>query len=363
MARHAIDGGAHLVVGHHPHVIQPIEVYRGVPIVYSVGNLAFDQTFPETFPAIVVEARLERGRAAEVAVRPIYLEGFTPRALAGDDAVRVLRDLAARSAPLGALLDIDAAAARATVRAAMPAPAERVVEVSAPLLHGATRRSLPVRVVDGAEFVVRVDAPPGVSIDLARPLLPTGLDDGGADDVPGPLGWTIVGAEKSLAPHHDGGAEVRLRRSRASAEDSTVRSSGRLQIAPGARLTLAGRFRRDVDAGEAIARLVLFADREVGAEPVAIAEARGASDDWRAFSVDLVAPPAARYVQVQLVHAPPTRGREGVAAFAGVELLEWSGAFGTGDVPFSPATHLALQGAGGEASATVRLSTLPRRTP
>jgi hypothetical protein len=76
-----------------------------------------------------------------------------------------------------------------------------------------------------------------------------------------------------------------------------------------------------------------------------------------------VAPPAARYVQVQLVHAPPTRGREGVAAFAGVELLEWSGAFGTGDVPFSPATHLALQGAGGEASATVRLSTLPRRTP
>ncbi|ATY15420.1 poly-gamma-glutamate biosynthesis protein [Amycolatopsis sp. AA4] len=40
---HAIvDAGADLVVGHGPHTVQPVEVYRGRPILYSLGNLVFD---------------------------------------------------------------------------------------------------------------------------------------------------------------------------------------------------------------------------------------------------------------------------------------------------------------------------------
>jgi len=38
-----IDAGASLVIGHHPHVIQPREVYRGGLIFYSLGNFVFDQ--------------------------------------------------------------------------------------------------------------------------------------------------------------------------------------------------------------------------------------------------------------------------------------------------------------------------------
>jgi AmmeMemoRadiSam system protein B len=48
MARRWIDAGAKLVVGTHPHVVQPVAVYNGVPIVYSLGNLLFDQTEPDT---------------------------------------------------------------------------------------------------------------------------------------------------------------------------------------------------------------------------------------------------------------------------------------------------------------------------
>jgi poly-gamma-glutamate synthesis protein (capsule biosynthesis protein) len=42
MARVAIDAGADLVVGAHPHIIQPYEMYRGKPIIYSLGNFVFD---------------------------------------------------------------------------------------------------------------------------------------------------------------------------------------------------------------------------------------------------------------------------------------------------------------------------------
>ena len=44
-ARAAVDAGATMVVTHHPHVIQGMEIYTGKPIVYSCGNFIFDQMF------------------------------------------------------------------------------------------------------------------------------------------------------------------------------------------------------------------------------------------------------------------------------------------------------------------------------
>lgn len=42
-ARALIDAGADAIIGHHPHVVQNIEGYRGAPIFYSLGNCIFDQ--------------------------------------------------------------------------------------------------------------------------------------------------------------------------------------------------------------------------------------------------------------------------------------------------------------------------------
>jgi len=41
LAYYAIDNGADLVIGHHPHVLQGIEKYKGKYIVYSLGNFCF----------------------------------------------------------------------------------------------------------------------------------------------------------------------------------------------------------------------------------------------------------------------------------------------------------------------------------
>lgn len=46
-ARAAIDAGAELVIGHHPHWIQTIEQYKGKWIFYSLGNLVFDQMWSQ----------------------------------------------------------------------------------------------------------------------------------------------------------------------------------------------------------------------------------------------------------------------------------------------------------------------------
>ncbi|HIQ56730.1 TPA: CapA family protein, partial [Candidatus Gracilibacteria bacterium] len=38
-----IDAGADIVIGHHPHVVQPMEIYNDKYIFYSLGNFVFDQ--------------------------------------------------------------------------------------------------------------------------------------------------------------------------------------------------------------------------------------------------------------------------------------------------------------------------------
>jgi poly-gamma-glutamate synthesis protein (capsule biosynthesis protein) len=55
MAEDWIDAGADVVVGSHPHVVQDVGVYKGKPIIYSLGNFLFDQNqMPETKQGMVL---------------------------------------------------------------------------------------------------------------------------------------------------------------------------------------------------------------------------------------------------------------------------------------------------------------------
>ncbi|MFH1894806.1 MAG: CapA family protein [Patescibacteria group bacterium] len=52
----AIDAGADLVVGHHPHVVQKYEIYKDKYIFYSLGNFVFDHNFSkETMQGLMVK--------------------------------------------------------------------------------------------------------------------------------------------------------------------------------------------------------------------------------------------------------------------------------------------------------------------
>ncbi|OGF25454.1 AmmeMemoRadiSam system protein B [Candidatus Falkowbacteria bacterium RIFOXYB2_FULL_34_18] len=47
LAHELIDAGADLIIGHHPHVVQGVEIYKNRAIFYSLGNFIFDQYFNE----------------------------------------------------------------------------------------------------------------------------------------------------------------------------------------------------------------------------------------------------------------------------------------------------------------------------
>ena len=77
LAHAAIDAGADVVFGHHPHWVQGIEIYQGKPIFYSLGNFVFDQMeSKQTREGIAVQLDYWKNNLIEARVLPIYMEDF-----------------------------------------------------------------------------------------------------------------------------------------------------------------------------------------------------------------------------------------------------------------------------------------------
>jgi poly-gamma-glutamate synthesis protein (capsule biosynthesis protein) len=56
-----VDSGADFIIGHHPHVRQPAEIYQGKAIFYSLGNFIFDQGPGETSKGYAVQTDIMNG--------------------------------------------------------------------------------------------------------------------------------------------------------------------------------------------------------------------------------------------------------------------------------------------------------------
>ncbi|HXK31935.1 MAG TPA: CapA family protein, partial [Candidatus Paceibacterota bacterium] len=70
----AIEAGADLIVGHHPHVVQRDEKYEQKYIFYSLGNFIFDQSFSEqTMQSEIVEITIENKKIKEVTAKQIKI--------------------------------------------------------------------------------------------------------------------------------------------------------------------------------------------------------------------------------------------------------------------------------------------------
>ena len=110
LARLAIDEGADLVCGHHPHVLQGIEEYRGKNIVYSLGNFCFGgnsnptdkdtMIFQQTFT--LTKDGLKEDNVTNIIPCSLSsqknLNNYQPTPATGAEATRILKKIEERSA-------------------------------------------------------------------------------------------------------------------------------------------------------------------------------------------------------------------------------------------------------------------------
>jgi hypothetical protein len=76
LGKAAIDAGADLVIGNHPHWAEGMEVYKGKPIWYALGNFVFDQTWSEyTMEGMTLELTFRGKELAQARMRPHLILG------------------------------------------------------------------------------------------------------------------------------------------------------------------------------------------------------------------------------------------------------------------------------------------------
>jgi poly-gamma-glutamate synthesis protein (capsule biosynthesis protein) len=78
-------------LGHHPHVLQGIEEYRGKLIFYSLGNFVFDrQIQPGTEETFILELTISGGKWEEAVLVPIKIADCRPRPVEGKEGEEIL---------------------------------------------------------------------------------------------------------------------------------------------------------------------------------------------------------------------------------------------------------------------------------
>ncbi len=103
----AIDNGADLVICHHPHIIHGVELYNGKLIAHSLGNFAFDLDYPETYPSMILNTKVNETGFYEFTITPVYIDDYIPQRAEGGLGLHILDYIAQLSKDLNTYLKVD----------------------------------------------------------------------------------------------------------------------------------------------------------------------------------------------------------------------------------------------------------------
>ena len=109
-ARWLVDRGVDVVHGHSAHVIQGIEVYRGRPICYDLGDYVDDYLVKDGLHndrSVRVELAVEDGRLDRLHVAPVEIVDERVRTTTGDAAAWIRERVASLSAEFGTTVERD----------------------------------------------------------------------------------------------------------------------------------------------------------------------------------------------------------------------------------------------------------------
>lgn len=109
-AHAAIDAGADIILGHHPHVPGGIEVYKEKVIIYSFGNFIFGHTYNSWMDNYLVRLNLSPTQIEKVEIIPISGEGKSlaqPQVLMGKSARILLKDIQTLTENLNTRMEVE----------------------------------------------------------------------------------------------------------------------------------------------------------------------------------------------------------------------------------------------------------------
>ncbi len=104
LAHQTINAGADLIIGHHPHVVQGLEIYKGRLIAYSLGNFIFGSYSQRAIRSMLIKLYYGTAGIKQCKIYPINVNNgeieFQPKLLQGEDKIQFINELNSISAEL-----------------------------------------------------------------------------------------------------------------------------------------------------------------------------------------------------------------------------------------------------------------------
>lgn len=100
LAHGLIDAGADVIIGHHPHVVEEVELYKNKPIFYSLGNFVFDQYFSTDVEQGLLVGMVITPEKVTYHIFPLHSTASVPMLMSEDARTAFLRGLADRSSDM-----------------------------------------------------------------------------------------------------------------------------------------------------------------------------------------------------------------------------------------------------------------------
>lgn len=89
-ARMWIRSGADMIIGSHPHVIQDMQIIEGKPVIYSLGNFVFDQTFSKETQQGLILAGIISDQEIKISFIPTEQKNLKPQLIVGDEKKSII---------------------------------------------------------------------------------------------------------------------------------------------------------------------------------------------------------------------------------------------------------------------------------
>ncbi len=332
LRHYAIDQGADLVICHHPHVIQGVEVYDGGLIAHSLGNFVFDLSYNETLPSMLLDVHIEEKRPAGATVFPLWIEGDIPVSATGELARNILDYLTHYSRLLGthlvrpsselyALVQFDSSYATITDQTVETLLFEESVD-------GVRSPALPL---DQAGYLTAVEveeAPASLELRFGRDVLLWGnMEEEGAEP------WNLNSAYENYTEQeaHGGQRSLRIALPTSVTNNYITDFRRRVKLQTNAQYSFSGWLMTSGSEGASF-QVGVYSGRDDGYGEVWESAMLSGDNGWTHVQLDIdELPENGRFLNVRCNLDPPSE-RTATAYYDDVKFIEWT-EWSSGDVP------------------------------
>jgi Bacterial capsule synthesis protein PGA_cap len=334
----AIDNGAGLVIGHHPHVVHGVTSYDGGQgprfVLGSLGNFVFDQENYVTFSSYLARVDLEHGvdgvEVARLRLIPMHLDGYVPRLLTGVGVAELGREVA----HFGTAEQLAGGFTRAVVFAeagqlsvAMSendiSTTDLLDERVVPLTNGSTG---PIRLdpYTDNDALARLSSSAAATCEVGRDRMQYGdFEDRDVDDIAADGDRWEQTSARYIQRHtaRTGLAAAVLLRSSTNGSRAGLGTIERVHVTGGRKVSVTGWSKGD-NAGKFEVQVRWKTSGGSTISTTVTTPKNGGTWDWTAFTINLTAPNNAATVELTYYASPPNAG-EGLVFLDDLDLLEW----------------------------------------